>query len=43
MKKDKNIATKAWMAVGGLLALGLTILVVRELPAMYREMRLMSM
>ncbi len=36
-------AAKAWMAVGGLLALGLTLVFVRELPSMRRELRLMRM
>jgi hypothetical protein len=38
-----NTIAKAWMAVGGLLAVGLAILVVKEIPAMRRELRLMRM
>ncbi len=38
-----NNATKAWIAVGGLVVLGLTILVIQELPAVYRELHLMRM
>ena len=33
----------AWIALGSLLALGLTMLVVKEIPAMRREFRLMRM
>jgi hypothetical protein len=35
--------SKAWLALGCLMALGLTVLVVRELPAVRRELLLMSM
>ncbi len=39
----KNLAQKAWLAVGGLLALGATVMIIREFPSMRRELRLMSM
>ena len=38
-----NGTRKTWLAVGGLLALGLTFMIMRELPAMRRELRLMRM
>ena len=43
MKGSRSPAAKAWVAFGGLLALGLAFLVVRELPSMRRELRLMRM
>jgi hypothetical protein len=36
-------AAKAWIAVGGLLALGLTFFIAREIPSIYRELKIMSM
>jgi hypothetical protein len=33
----------AWFALAGLVALGFTVLMVRELPSMRRELRLMRM
>jgi hypothetical protein len=33
----------AWLAFGGLLALGITVMIMRELPSMRRELRLMRM
>lgn len=36
-------ASKAWVALGCLVALGLTVLFVREIPAVRRELRLMRM
>jgi hypothetical protein len=41
--KNSNPAATAWYILGGLMALGLTILVVREFPAMRRELRMMRM
>ena len=43
VKSKSNNAGKAWMAFGGLLALGLVVMVIRELPAMRRELHLMRM
>ena len=33
----------AWLAFGGLLALGVIVMTVRELPSMRRELKLMRM
>jgi hypothetical protein len=41
--QTRNPAATAWLALGGLVALGLTIMIVRELPAMRREWRMMRM
>ena len=41
--KDCRAAVTAWYVVGGLMALGLTVLIVREMPSMRRELRLMRM
>lgn len=38
-----NTARNAWIAFGGLLALGVIVMAVRELPSMRREMRLLRM
>ncbi len=38
-----NAARNAWIAFGGLLALALFIITVREYPSMHRELRLMRM
>jgi hypothetical protein len=35
--------TKGWIAFSGLLAFGFTLLILRELPSMRRELRLMRM
>jgi hypothetical protein len=43
MKRESNFAANAWIALGGLLALGTAILMIRELPAMRRELRIMRM
>jgi hypothetical protein len=40
---SRNTASMAWIALGGLLAVGLTVLVAMELPSMRRELRLMRM
>jgi hypothetical protein len=41
--RKENAARNAWIAFGGLLALGLIVLTVRELPSMRRELKLMRM
>jgi hypothetical protein len=38
-----NTARNAWYLVGGLLALGLIAVTVREIPSIRREMRLLKM
>jgi len=40
---SNNAARNAWIAFGGLLALALVVLTVREYPSMHRELRLMRM
>ncbi len=42
-ESSKNTAVAAWIAFGGLLALGLSLLVLNEIPSMRRELRLMKM
>jgi hypothetical protein len=39
----ERAARNAWIAFGSLLALGLLVMTVRELPSMRRELRLMKM
>lgn len=41
--RKENAAKNAWIAFGGLVALGIIILTVREMPSMRRELRLMRM
>jgi hypothetical protein len=41
--RKENTARNAWIAFGGLLALGVIFMTVRELPSMAREAKLMSM
>jgi len=45
MRRNKtlNPAATAWFILGGMMALGLTIMVLRELPAMRRELRIARM
>lgn len=43
MKQNCNPAARAWMAFGGLLALGVAYLVLREIPSMRRELRILKM
>ena len=46
MKRQKtasNPAATAWFILGGLVALGLTIIFAQEIPAMRRELRIMRM
>jgi hypothetical protein len=38
-----NTARNAWIAFGGLIALGIVVLTLRELPSMRREMKLLRM
>ena len=40
---SRNTATIAWMALGGLLAVGFTVLVAMELPSLRRELRILRM
>jgi hypothetical protein len=42
-KSSKTPAGMAWLALGGLLAVGFAVLVIREMPSMRRELRLMRM
>ena len=41
--RKENTARNAWIAFGGLLALGVIIMTLREFPSMRREIRLMRM
>ena len=41
--KNCSVASKMWMALGGLLAVGMAIMFIRETPAMRRELKLMKM
>lgn len=41
--RNENTARKAWIAFGGLLALGAIVITMRELPSMRREINLMRM
>jgi hypothetical protein len=41
--RKENTAKNAWIAFGGLLALGVIIMTVRELPSIRRELRLLRM
>ena len=41
--RQENACRNAWIAFGGLLALGLLVLTVREVPSMRRELKLMRM
>ncbi len=41
--KNWSAAAKAWLVVGSLAALGLTLLTMREFPSMRREWRIMRM
>jgi hypothetical protein len=43
MRKRSNPAALVWMAFGGLVALGITTLFVRELPSIRRELRIFRM
>lgn len=42
-RNTKACASKTWIALGGLLALGLTFMIMRELPSIRRELRLIRM
>jgi hypothetical protein len=41
--RKENGSKNAWIAFGSLVALGLLVLTVREMPSMRRELRLMRM
>jgi hypothetical protein len=41
--KNCSVGSKMWMALGGLFAVGLAIMFLRETPAMRRELKLMRM
>ena len=41
--RRENTARNAWIAFGGLLALGILAMTVREIPSMMRELRLIRM
>lgn len=41
--RRENTAKNAWIALGGLVALGIITMAIRELPSMRREIRLMRM
>lgn len=41
--RSENTARNAWIVFGGLIALGIVAMTIRELPSMRREIRLMSM
>ncbi len=43
MNGTKNPLVKAWLIVGGLLAVAVAAMMVREIPSMRRELRLMRM
>jgi hypothetical protein len=38
-----NTARNAWIAFGGLLALGFIVMTIREFPSMRREMKILRM
>jgi hypothetical protein len=38
-----NPLARAWLAFGGLLAVGFAYMVIRELPSMRRELRILRM
>ena len=40
---DSSLSAKMWLAFGGLLAIGLVFMFVRETPAMARELKIMRM
>ncbi|HEV2208078.1 MAG TPA: hypothetical protein VG167_04840 [Verrucomicrobiae bacterium] len=41
--KSRNSAATAWWAFGGLLAAGVAFMVIRELPAIRRELHILRM
>jgi hypothetical protein len=41
--KNSNVASKMWMAFGGLIVVGMAIMFLRETPAMRRELRILRM
>jgi hypothetical protein len=42
-ESSKNKAVIAWIAFGGLIALGVSLMIVQEIPSMRRELRIMRM
>lgn len=41
--KNSSLASKMWVAFGGLIVVGMAIMFLRETPAMRRELKLMRM
>jgi hypothetical protein len=41
--KDCSLGSKMWMALGGLIVVGMTIMFLRETPAVRRELRILRM
>lgn len=41
--RTRNSAANAWFALGGLLAIGVAVMVIRELPALRRELHIIRM
>jgi hypothetical protein len=39
----ENTARNAWIALGGLVALAVIVLTIREVPSMQRELRILRM
>jgi hypothetical protein len=41
--RNGSVASKMWVALGGLFVVGMAIMFLRETPAMRRELKLMRM
>jgi hypothetical protein len=41
--RNCSLASRMWMALGGLIVVGMAIMFVRETPAMRRELRILRM
>jgi hypothetical protein len=41
--RQDNTAKNAWIAFGGLVALGIIVMTIREIPSMRRELKLLRM
>ena len=41
--KNSSLASKMWLAFGGLIAIGIAVMIAREAPAMRRELKLLRM
>jgi hypothetical protein len=41
--RNSSVASKMWVALGGLIVVGMAIMFLRETPAMRRELKLMRM